>query len=113
MQNGFRQLPAPGARPRQRARYARRFSAELWDPYAATPVSRPQRLAGTTAAIHLSGANVAPGSDGHPSYKREILESRVKPTHALAVVLAGLRPKPAVLVCASAIGIYGSRGMRC
>ena len=40
----------------------------------------------------------------------EILESRVKPTHALATLLAGLRPKPAVLVCASAIGIYGSRG---
>jgi uncharacterized protein (TIGR01777 family) len=44
------------------------------------------------------------------SYKQEILQSRVKPTRALATLLAGLRPKPAVLVCASAIGIYGSRG---
>jgi hypothetical protein len=72
-------------------------------------VSDPQRLAGVTAAIHLSGANVS-GQRWTSSYKREILESRVKPTHALAVVLSSLRPKPAVLVCASAIGIYGSRG---
>jgi uncharacterized protein (TIGR01777 family) len=43
-------------------------------------------------------------------YKREILESRVKPTHAIATLLAGLQPRPAVLVCASAIGIYGGRG---
>lgn len=82
---------------------------QSWDPYAATPVSDPQRLAGVTAAIHLSGANVS-GQRWTSSYKREILESRVKPTHALAVVLSSLRPKPAVLVCASAIGIYGSRG---
>jgi hypothetical protein len=38
------------------------------------------------------------------------MESRVKSTRALATLLAGLQPKPAVLVCASAIGIYGSRG---
>ena len=82
---------------------------QLWDPYAATPVSRPEALEGTTAAVHLSGANLA-GRRWTSAYKREILESRVKPTHALATLLAGLRPKPAVLVCASAIGIYGGRG---
>jgi uncharacterized protein len=81
---------------------------ELWDPYAATPMSRPLELRGTSAAVHLSGANLA-ARRWTSSYKREILESRVKPTHALATMLAGLRPKPAVLVCASAIGIYGSR----
>jgi uncharacterized protein (TIGR01777 family) len=64
---------------------------------------------GTTAAVHLSGANLA-GRRWSSSYKQEILESRVKPTHALATLLAGLRPKTSVLVCASAIGIYGSRG---
>jgi hypothetical protein len=72
-------------------------------------VSDPQRLAGVTAAIHLSGANVS-GKRWTSSYKSEILESRVKPTRALSVVLSRLQPKPAVLVCASAIGIYGSRG---
>jgi uncharacterized protein len=85
------------------------LSNELWDPYSATPVSLPRSLDGTTAAVHLSGVNLA-GRRWTSSYKREILESRVKPTHALATILAGLRPKPAVLVCASAIGIYGSRG---
>jgi uncharacterized protein len=84
-------------------------SQEIWDPYAAAPVSDPQRFAGVTAAIHLSGANVA-GQRWTASYKREIRESRVKPTHALAVMLSRLQPKPEVLVCASAIGIYGSRG---
>ena len=81
----------------------------LWDPYAAAPMSRPREIEGITAAVHLSGANLA-GRRWTSSYKQEILESRVKPTHALATMLAGLRPKPKVLVCASAIGIYGGRG---
>jgi uncharacterized protein (TIGR01777 family) len=83
-------------------------AGELWDPYSATPVTRPQALAGVTAAVHLSGANLA-GRRWTPSFKQQILDSRVTPTHALASLLAGLKPKPAVLVCASAIGIYGSR----
>jgi len=69
----------------------------------------PRNVEGTTAAVHLSGANLA-GRRWSESYKQEILESRVKPTRAIATLLAGLRPKPAVLVCASAIGIYGGRG---
>jgi uncharacterized protein len=81
----------------------------LWDPYSVTPVSDPRSLDGTTAAVHLSGANLA-GRRWNSAYKRQILESRVKPTHAIATLLAGLRPRPSVLVCASAIGIYGGRG---
>jgi uncharacterized protein (TIGR01777 family) len=84
-------------------------ASELWDPYAPTPVSRPERLEGITAAVHLSGANLA-GRRWTSAYKREISASRVTPTHALAKLLAGLRSKPEVLVCASAIGIYGDRG---
>ena len=82
---------------------------ELWDPYAANPVSRPEALTGITGAVHLSGANLA-GRRWTSSYKREIFASRITPTHALATLLAGLEPKPAVLVCASAVGIYGGRG---
>lgn len=82
---------------------------ELWDPYAASPMSRPQVLEGTTAAVHLSGVNLA-GRRWTSAYKREILESRVIPTHALSTLLASLKVKPAVLICASAIGIYGDRG---
>jgi uncharacterized protein (TIGR01777 family) len=81
----------------------------LWDPYAAAPMRRPQEIEGTTAAVHLSGANLA-DRRWSSSYKRELQESRVKSTRALATLLAGLQPKPAVLVCASAIGIYGERG---
>jgi uncharacterized protein (TIGR01777 family) len=79
-----------------------------WDPYAANPVLRPEALTGVSAAIHLSGINVA--AWWTPSYKRKILESRVIPTRALATLIAGLHPKPAVLISASAIGIYGGRG---
>jgi uncharacterized protein (TIGR01777 family) len=84
-------------------------ASELWDPYGPTPVSRPERLEGITAAVHLSGANLA-GRRWTSAYKDEISASRVTPTHALAKLLASLRSKPEVLVCASAIGIYGNRG---
>jgi uncharacterized protein (TIGR01777 family) len=82
---------------------------EVWDPYAATPMGHPEALEGITAAVQLSGANLA-GRRWSSSYKNELVSSRVTPTRALATVLAGLRSKPAVLVCASAVGIYGSRG---
>ncbi len=80
----------------------------LWDPYAPAPLNHPEALEGITAAVHLSGANLA-GRRWTSSYKREIVESRVTPTHALATLLAGLGSKPEVLVCASATGIYGDR----
>jgi uncharacterized protein len=82
---------------------------EFWDPYAPRPVARPEAFEGITAAVHLSGANLA-ARRWTSDYKREIAESRVKPTQAIAAMLAGLRSKPEVLVCASAIGIYGNRG---
>jgi hypothetical protein len=81
----------------------------FWDPYASTPVSQPEELEGITAAVHLSGANLA-GRRWTPAYKKEISDSRVTPTHALARLLASLKSRPEVLVCASAIGIYGNRG---
>jgi uncharacterized protein len=82
--------------------------SEFWDPYAAVPVS-PGALEGTTAAVHLSGANLA-GHRWTSAYKREIRDSRITPTRALSTMLAALQPRPAVLVSASAIGIYGNRG---
>src|ERR1700733_4515775 len=82
---------------------------EYWDPYAPTPVTRPEAFEGITAAVHLSGANLA-ARRWTSAYKGEIAESRVKSTHAIANLLAGLRSKPEVLVCASAAGIYGNRG---
>lgn len=80
----------------------------LWNPYATNPMSQTRALEGISAAVHLSGANIA--QRWTPAYKREILNSRVVPTRVLATLLAGLHSPPAVLVCASAIGIYGGRG---
>jgi uncharacterized protein len=83
--------------------------AVVWNPYAVQPMSDPGRLNGIMAAVHLAGANVS-GRRWSAAYKREILESRVKPTKALAALLAGLAKPPSVLVCASAVGVYGDRG---
>jgi hypothetical protein len=64
---------------------------------------------GLTAAIHLSGANVA-AHRWTPAYRREIRASRVESTEALARALARMQRPPAVLLSASAVGIYGDRG---
>jgi uncharacterized protein (TIGR01777 family) len=80
-----------------------------WDPYAADPLADSSPLEGIAAAVHLSGANVA-SHRWIRAQKEVIRDSRVRTTHALAKLLAGLKAKPKVLVSASAIGIYGNRG---
>lgn len=80
-----------------------------WDPYALDPVPDLSPLEGISAAIHLSGANVA-AQRWTRARKNVIRESRVRTTHAVAKLLARLERKPRVLISASAIGIYGSRG---
>ena len=79
-----------------------------WDP-AGAGVAEPERLEGLTAAVHLSGANVA-AQRWTAQYKREMGASRVKSTAILAGALARLKRPPQVLVMASAIGFYGDRG---
>jgi uncharacterized protein (TIGR01777 family) len=66
-------------------------------------------LNGVDAVVHLAGENIA-GRRWSDDFKRRILESRTKGTRLLAETLAGLEMKPSVLVSASAIGYYGSRG---
>src|SRR5205814_8641196 len=80
-----------------------------WEPTAASPIARPDRLEGLDAAIHLSGANLA-AHRWTPQYRREITASRVDPTRTLATALAALRQPPQSLLVASAVGIYGNRG---
>jgi uncharacterized protein (TIGR01777 family) len=80
-----------------------------WNPTASTAVANLEPLEGLTAAIHLSGVNLA-AHRWTPAYKREIWLSRVESTRALAVMLAGLRQPPEALLVASAIGFYGNRG---
>jgi uncharacterized protein (TIGR01777 family) len=66
-------------------------------------------LEGVDAVVHLAGENV-----GQPPWteerKRRIMDSRVQGTTLLARTLAGLSPRPQVLVSASATGWYGDRG---
>jgi uncharacterized protein (TIGR01777 family) len=87
----------------------RRGKSVVWDPSASQPISDLRELVGVQAAVHLSGANVAAGR-WTEKYKREIVSSRVRSTSVLTEALSRLSPLPRVLVCASAIGIYGDRG---
>jgi hypothetical protein len=68
-------------------------------------------LEGVDAVVHLAGENIAEGR-WTDARKARLRSSRVGPTRLLAETLAGLARKPKVLVSASAVGYYGSRGDR-
>ncbi|MEP6590785.1 MAG: TIGR01777 family oxidoreductase [Gemmatimonadota bacterium] len=78
-----------------------------WDPSAGQLDSA--RLEGLDAVIHLAGASIA---SGRWTVERKALlrESRIRPTSLLATRLAGLARPPRLLISASAVGAYGSRG---
>lgn len=79
-----------------------------WNP-ASLDVGVPlARLEGFDTAIHLSGANIS--RRWTKRYRDEIVRSRVDSTRALCTSLAKLQRPPRVLLSASAVGIYGSRG---
>jgi len=67
------------------------------------------KLSGVDAVVHLAGKPIA-GRRWTDQLKNEIRDSRVIKTRELAASLARLSDPPKVLVCASAIGIYGDRG---
>ena len=103
-------LLGSGAEIRQLVRRPPAGPRELeWNPASQRPLASSSRLEGLTAAIHLSGANVA-AQRWTPIYRREMWSSRVKTTSALAGMLAHLPQPPPVLLVASATGIYGDRG---
>ncbi|HZZ38768.1 MAG TPA: TIGR01777 family oxidoreductase [Acidobacteriaceae bacterium] len=79
-----------------------------WNPSTADAAIHPMGLEGFDVVVHLSGANIA--RRWTEDYKREIVSSRVGSTRALCEALAQVHRPPRVLVCASAIGIYGDRG---
>jgi len=66
-------------------------------------------LEGVDAVVHLAGAGVG-DRRWTESHKREIRDSRVLGTEAIAGALAGLKQPPKVLVSASAVGYYGQTG---
>jgi uncharacterized protein len=80
--------------------------AVRWDPAAG--VVDHAGLEGMDAVVHLAGENIGARWSDHR--KRRIRDSRVEGTMFLAEALASLERPPRVLVSASAMGIYGSRG---
>jgi uncharacterized protein len=80
-----------------------------WDPRAAD--AGEPALDGIDACVHLAGAGVG-DHRWTRRYKAEIRASRVLATRALATALAAARPRPRVLIAASAIGWYGGTGGR-
>lgn len=78
-----------------------------WDP--ARGVIDADVVGTADAVVHLSGAGIGDKRWSN-SYKREILDSRVKSTKLLASVIAGAAKRPAVFLSGSAIGFYGARG---
>lgn len=78
-----------------------------WD--ALTGEAPAPALEGAGAVIHLAGGPGGAALVGR-EVKKRIVESRVKGTQSLVAGLAKLAAKPAVLIAASAVGYYGSRG---
>jgi len=77
-----------------------------WDPAAGTIDAA--RLTEVEGVVNLSGATI--DRRWTAGRKAEIRESRVGSTRLLAETIARFDPRPAVLVCAGGVGIYGNRG---
>jgi uncharacterized protein len=78
-----------------------------WDPMQGPPPR--EAFDGIEAVFHLAGESVAEGR-WTAAQKARIRESRVVGTRHLVEGIAQAAAKPAVLVSASAVGYYGSRG---
>lgn len=75
-----------------------------WDPYRGDLPA--EALVGVETVVNLAGAPIAhwPWTS---SYRKVLLDSRVKTTETIVAALAGLEGPPPALVNASAIGYYG------
>jgi len=83
--------------------------------HVATPVPRTagdseltELLASSGAVVHLAGEPVS--QRWTAAAKKRIHDSRVEGTRRLVSALTACATRPRVLVCASAVGYYGSRG---
>lgn len=100
-------LTARGHEVTRLVRRAATSGESEWDP--ARGVIDANLVGAADAIIHLSGAGIGDKRWSN-SYKREILDSRVKSTKLLASVIAGAAKRPSVFLSGSAIGFYGARG---
>jgi uncharacterized protein len=81
--------------------------AYAWEPEAAPPPA--EALRDVEAVFHLAGEPVAAGR-WTAARKARIRSSRVESTRNLVAALEASPARPRVLVSASAVGYYGSRG---
>jgi hypothetical protein len=93
----------------QAAKKLEKFGANVyaWDPQGGSPPA--DALDGVDTVIHLAGDPVAEGR-WTAAKKARIRDSRVAGTRNLVAGLRKLAKRPQVLVSASAVGLYGSRG---
>ncbi len=107
-----RELAGGGADVVRLVRRPARSSAEIsWRPDAAAGGLDGAALRGVDAVVHLSGAPVA-DRRWTQSRKAVLRASRIQSTRVLAAAMAAADPRPAVLLCASAIGYYGDTADR-
>jgi uncharacterized protein len=79
----------------------------VWDVHGGS-IER-EKLEGVGAVVHFAGEPIG-AARWTEETKRRIHDSRERGTRLIAETLADLSHKPAVLVSASAVGIYGDRG---
>src|SRR5439155_24773140 len=100
-----RNLRADGHDVRRLVRRAPRADAEIrWDPAGGS--LEPSAVDGADAVVHLAGAGVG-DHRWTDDYKREIRESRVSGTTAVAGAITQAAAPPRVLLSGSAVGYYG------
>ena len=101
-------LRAEGHEVQRLVRRATQAADEVrWEPSSGSV--DVERLRGVEGVVHLAGAGVG-DHRWTASYKDTILRSRTEGTGTIARTLAGLDPRPRVLVSGSAMGVYGDRG---
>ncbi len=74
-----------------------------------TSEDEAQKLSRCDAVVHLAGKPIAE-QRWTDTIKSQIRDSRVGPTRQLCESIAALADPPPLLICASAVGIYGDRG---
>jgi uncharacterized protein (TIGR01777 family) len=79
-------------------------SFEAWDGSRS-----PAAIESADAVVHLAG-EPAVGKRWTDRVKQEVMDSRVHSTERLVAAMDASKRRPAVFVCASGIGFYGSHG---
>ncbi|HEY1307033.1 MAG TPA: TIGR01777 family oxidoreductase [Vicinamibacterales bacterium] len=104
-----RALRADGHQVRVLTRRPRHVDDLSWAPEAATTQPWMRALDDADAIVNLAGESIG-GRRWSAARKDAILTSRLHATRALVTALAAHATRPRVLISASAVGVYGSRG---